>query len=972
MLVCSSSLVVAAETSYLQAERLKNLGVAYLENDRPVEAERAFRRVTQLVSNEALGYANLGVAELRLGQLDTAASQLEQARRLAPKNPEVLLLVAEVQYSAGRWESVIATGRQVLAVDPQSVMARYYIYRAALAQRQTPETEQLATRELEQLYREAPHNLVVSLQYARRQAARHDATGLRKTLSLIHPAILDAEKALPIWSGIDEAIAQGDIASVPNSLRKLENVLRPTARFRHDLARLQPPVAGLPLQCFSTQFYTHLEPQRPHAVQVQFQPMPQDQLPRNTDLVEHAKEASLDFVDIDGDGVDEWLVGYADGLRGSMQLWQRVGGSWSNAFQNLTLPPARQVRLVDFDSDGHFEALGIGPSGLVMLVCDEVGKWSETKPLGHDGTLPGNALEILDADNEGDLDLCVAGESACALWQNRGDGTFANISQQSGLAAAGADERQVVATDHDDDLDTDLILVGADGLPRLYDNRRLGHFVRQDCQLTKVSCRFVLTRDYDNDGYEDLVCMSRAGQLAIQYNRAGQYAPPVAVPIGSLTADALADFDFDNDGWLDLAVAGRCDGQATLVVLRNNGDGTWSETQLTCVPEFCVALGTLDIDRDGDMDLIGIDQTGSIHGWRNVGGNTNHWLRVTLKGLRIAGAKNNLEGMGSKLEIKAGLLYGMRFVRRPATHFGLGTHSQADLLRVVWSNGIPQNQIHPVADQTVREVQVLKGSCPYLYCWNGTEYDFVTDTLAGAPLGLQVAAGVVAPDNPRELLTIPRERIAPRHGRYEFQYTSELWETVYLDEVALWVIDHPQDSEVFTDQRFLPPPYGIPEPIFTRGRIAPVRAEDSRGRDVTAKVLHMDHQYPESLAATRYQGIVRPHCLTLQFGDVTRLAHPMLILGCWIFWTDTSINVAWSQDPTHQSHPTRIETWHPDTGSRRPGSAIRVARRKRQVGRARCGRRAVCQGCADPPAQRIADLLGSGISRGTRRRNASA
>ena len=229
---------------------------------------------------------------------------------------------------------------------------------------------------------------------------------------------------------------------------------------------------------------------------------------------------------------------------------------------------------------------------------------------------------------------------------------------------------------------------------------------------------------------------------------------------------------------------------------------------------------------------------------------------------------------------------------------------------------MPQNHFQPTANQTIREPQVLKGSCPYLYCWDGQKFVFVTDTLASAPLGLQVADGITAPDNPRELLTIAPHKIALRDKHYLFQYTSELWETVYLDQVALWVIDHPSGSEVFTDQRFRPPPYADPKPIFTRMRVMPKRVEDSTGQEVTTKLLQFDHCYPEQLQPTRYQGIVEPHCMTLHFGDVTDLPAPLLVLGCWIFWTDTSINVAVSQSRSGGVPPTMLEIWHPQTGWR--------------------------------------------------------
>ncbi len=53
------------------------------------------------------------------------------------------------------------------------------------------------------------------------------------------------------------------------------------------------------------------------------------------------------------------------------------------------------------------------------------------------------------------------------------------------------------------------------------------------------------------------------------------------------------------------------------------------------------------------------------------------------------------------------------------TRLGLGAPPKADVLRVVWTNGIPQNQLAPPVKTVVREVQQLKGSCPFLYAFDG-------------------------------------------------------------------------------------------------------------------------------------------------------------------------------------------------------------------------------------------------------------
>ena len=146
-------------------------------------------------------------------------------------------------------------------------------------------------------------------------------------------------------------------------------------------------------------------------------------------------------------------------------------------------------------------------------------------------SLPGNAIELLDADNEGDLDLCIGGIEQFAMWQNRGGHTFLDVSTRSGLAAIGGGVEQVVATDHDDDLDTDLIVIGAAGRLQLWDNQRHGRFAQLACGLSDTACRFVLTRDWDNDGYEDLIAVFKDGRVAIQRNQQGTFAPAVELPL---------------------------------------------------------------------------------------------------------------------------------------------------------------------------------------------------------------------------------------------------------------------------------------------------------------------------------------------------------------------------------------------------------------------------------------------------------
>ena len=102
----------------------------------------------------------------------------------------------------------------------------------------------------------------------------------------------------------------------------------------------------------------------------------------------------------------------------------------------------------------------------------------------------------------------------------------------------------------------------------------------------------------------------------------------------------------------------------------------------------------------------------------------------------------------------------------------------------------PQNRFTPQNNQTIVETQILKGSCPYLYAWNGNEYAFVTDVLwpsaLGMPLGIMAGEPLYAfPNSTDEYLWMPGEKVHARDGKYTLQFTTELWESPYLDNINL-------------------------------------------------------------------------------------------------------------------------------------------------------------------------------------------
>jgi hypothetical protein len=166
----------------------------------------------------------------------------------------------------------------------------------------------------------------------------------------------------------------------------------------------------------------------------------------------------------------------------------------------------------------------------------------------------------------------------------------------------------------------------------------------------------------------------------------------------------------------------------------------------------------------------------------------------------------------------------------------------------------------------------------------------------GMPLGLMGSTSAFAPAGAsQEYVRIAGDALAPRDGRYLLQLTEELWETAYADEVKLVAVDHPDSTDVFVDERFVPPG-PVKLRVYQVGtRQAPLSAVDERGNDVLPALLASDDVYVSNMTPTRYQGVVEPHELILDLGDNAGRPETYLFLRGWIYPTDASINVSLGQ-----------------------------------------------------------------------------
>ena len=256
----------------------------------------------------------------------------------------------------------------------------------------------------------------------------------------------------------------------------------------------------------------------------------------------------------------------------------------------------------------------------------------------------------------------------------------------------------------------------------------------------------------------------------------------------------------------------------------------------------------------------------------------------------------NAFALGGEVDVRAGLLFQKQPITGPLLHFGLGEHRTANVARIIWPNGDVQAEFELQANQVVVARQRLKGSCPWVFAYDGEAMRFVTDFLWRSPLGLRInaqdTAGVLMTE---DWVKIRGDQLVPRDGVYELRITAELWETHFVDHVALLVVDHPAGTDIYVDERFaVPPP---PLAVYPTAPPRPVaRAWDDQGQEVTDMVRARDGRYLDTFGRGTYQGVTRDHYVDIDLGEDVPPGGPLWLLASgWIRPTDSSINVAISQ-----------------------------------------------------------------------------
>lgn len=568
--------------------------------------------------------------------------------------------------------------------------------------------------------------------------------------------------------------------------------------------------------------------------------------------------AGLAVLDFDGDGRVDLIAWSAEGVRIYKDGTTPVAKSGLEGLKNV-----RWIAPGDFDNDG-LPDLCVLTDGGALLYHNNKGVFEK-----REAPIPAGPYEKavwMDYDHDGDLDLVLLGAKS-ALMRNNGEAGFSDQTTDFPFVPGHATAGAIFALRHDTAAN-DLAVAYQDRSGVLYRDRLNGKYEAIPLEEIPAGARAVLTADFNNDAFPDLAALSATNAQLIE-NREGKL-----VATRSIAAAAPAVFaDLENAGYEDLAASG--------AVFWNRGKGVFERADGVGT---AVAMATADFNGDGRVDLAVIGTDGSLHIFENQTATKNNWMRIA-----IAGLKNLKLAAGATVEVKAGLSYQKRIYEGVPLVFGLGGYTDADTVRITWPNGMIQNETkQPILTALhIQEAERLSGSCPMIFTWNGKRFQFITDVLGVAPLGASSGDGQYFPVDHHEYVQIPGGALAERDGQYEIRVTEELREVSYLDQVQLIALDHPANTEIFTNEKFKSPPFPEFRLYGVNRRIYPVAARDSAGRDVLARLLRRDRTYPDGFRRD-YNGVAELHHLDLDFGHAARDGRTLLVLNGWVDWADGS------------------------------------------------------------------------------------
>ncbi len=959
----------------------RNEALAYLENEEVAKAEELFAKLDREFPQERFALQNLVVTQLlKLEQTDptrdpssykaTATEGLANAQRLSDGTRRDLasaILLSRIQKQIGDETSAFDELEKSLTSETKEASGWFELFKAGQFSNDAARKKS-ARIALAKAIELQPDNVYLFTELTPIWLEEKDArlaSLVSRAKTLLEPFAAAVKNntridVLTQLTNAEEAITAADWTKTARLLRPIVNVLKPEQVVQSDRLRINKH----PLEYVIADFSSELLARMPQfefpaaGISVKWDNS-QALTNRMTGVVQDLAvgelnlNPGLDLVALEQLGTESRLTIFHQPGRG--QSWQGTDGWQTSLAASYTglavadldddvelLPstPGQPTLLPERCHEADSDVVVFGPAGLAVIentnTSNQRGLKVHAEALQPAITEPVTALQLVDVDHDGDLDLVAIVEKAIRIYSNRGNLTFEEISSRSQMSGSEVQPTAMAVCDWDHDADIDL-LVGtqASGIGWL-ENLRYGRFRWRSLAFAadQTNVNSLNVGDFDANGSWDIAYGSDAGS-AVLLTRSIPGGEATLIRSAKIAKESgvLSPTDFDNDGFVDWYLSSTGPKQprpAQSQLIRGLPSVGFAAA---VAPEAWNSRTKgpaiwFDEDQDGDLDLV-LASKNEILVSRNQGGNANHWIDISLRAQQVKGTDQaasgrvNHQGIGSLVELKAGPQYQAQIVNGPVTHFGLGTTEVADAVRVLWTNGVPRNLVKPKRDELICEKQTLKGSCPYLYTWDGKKFGFYTDLLWAAPLGLKFSEETIAPWRNWECLKIDGDRLTERNGEYFLQVTEELWEAAYFDQVELFAVDHPADIDVFTNEKVAPDDWVKRQFHFSPkgGRYLPKLAQTQDGTNLVPMLEKLDGVYAQSFSHKLKQGLATEHSLELGFSaeDLAKVPEAnwdaipkLLFLTGWVYPSDTSINVAIGQNPdSPRISPPSL--WIPDT-----------------------------------------------------------
>ena len=844
-----------AQSSKAQANRLNNLGVGYMNQQAFKKALQYFEQARSADPTLEAANVNAAIAMLNLQQIEPARQILQQVVKGNPKDAHAWYNLGLLYRGNNEPKAALDAFEHAAELEPKDADSHYFLGTVYMQLQQYPQ----AIQEFQKTLRlDAFH---ASAEFGLARAYQQSGNMAEARVRLAKFQEITKSKL-----GAAMSVAYGDQGPLSLAESSSETIEAVPAQIPVRFAEVTKEAglgAGSPGQ--------------------------------QKNAVEGPGPGAC-LLDYDNDGkIDIFLA--AGSKQGGMALYHNLGeGNFADVTEAAGLDPsspAISCAAGDYDNDG-FSDLAVGFEGRVALYHNEKGaKFADvTQAVGiHAGGTP-MGMTFIDYDHDGDLDLYIAragkasavegaaGSASAMLWRNNGNNTFTDVTAVTGLTGSGTSVG-AVGTDFNNDRAIDLLVSGTQ--TELYLNPREGKFPAASPWTTASSANStgVAVLDFNKDGWMDLaLTYGDAPGLMLWRNTAGEKLEPVELPkLNWERGWGVAALDYDNDGWIDLAAVGETkDGRGEVRLFRNEGPKGFRDVSAEVGLDKVQlknprALVTGDFWGEGATDLLMTQNGGPLVLLRNQGATRNHWLRIALKGLN-----DNKSSIGTKVEVFAGTLHqkfevqggsGYLGQNSPEIIAGLGAETSADVVRMTWPTGVVQDEVQIAANkqENILEIDRRGSSCPALFAWNGSRYEFIADMIGAGVVGHWVAPGERNIPRATEYVKVEASRVRLREGKLSFRFMEPMEEVVYFDQARLLAVDHPDEAQVYPNERFLSsPPYPAFKVIASRKAQPPAGAWDGQGHNVLPELLATDHRYVTGFQLLPFMGFAEPHTLELDLG----------------------------------------------------------------------------------------------------------